>query len=467
MKNILIILIIMGLSGCGSLLKTPYQRPELTLPTAWQSRNTGTEWLKSSDQWWRIFNDPQLSQMISDVLVSNNDLAIAGIRLRQALLDVGLSNTNLTPDVSVNGEATNSKNTRRNTGASENYNTSISLSYELDLWGKLARTREQSQWQANASALDRQNTALMLLGTTGQFYWQIASLNQKIGNSEKSLGIAQETQRITLSGFEAGAIGQLDVIQARQSVLDQQNALQDLIQQREEARNSLAILFNRPPSQRAPERVGLDPSQTISITPDLPLSVIGRRPDVQSAEWQLRAALAATDAARLDFYPSLSLGASLGVGSAVFSEWFSNPVRTLSSTVALPFIQWNTVQLTVERSNLDVQQAAATFRSKVYSALADVEKALSQREVYQMQRTNTLASLRLSQQRLVLAKSQYLAGAVSLQTWLDAQNAMLSTENQLADIQSGYLSTTLQLWLALGGEVIPESRMEKSVSQKI
>ncbi|AEX50015.1 efflux transporter outer membrane subunit [Rahnella aquatilis] len=441
------------LAGCGAFLKTPYQQPELNLPQDWQNKQTGTAWLTHTPQWWRVFNDPQFSQMISDVLIHNDDLAIAGYRLRQAALDAGLSNTNLTPDVSAGGEASNSKNTRRNTAAHENYNASVTTSYELDLWGKLARTREQAQWQMNATALDRQNTALMLIGTTGQYYWQIAALNEQIGNTEKSIQLAMETERITRSGYEAGAINQLDVLQARQSVIDQTNSLRELNQQREEARNALAILFGRAPSARAPEKMFLDPRQTIGLTPDLPLSVISRRPDVQSAEWKLRASLAASDVARLNFYPSLSLGATLGAGSAVFSEWFSNPARTLSSGLTLPFVQWNTVQLTVERSELDVRQAAATFRQSVYSALSDVENTTSQRNTYQAQREDLLVSLGLGEQRLRLAKSQYLAGAVSLQTWLDAQSSLLSAENQLADAQARYLNATLQLWLALGGEV--------------
>lgn len=455
-KLILPMVICLLLSGCGSLLKSEYQRPELIIPAGWQTNNTGQTWLKNSSQWWTVFNDPQLSQAISEMLKNNNDLAAAGIHLQQVRLDRGLTDTNLTPDVTVGGSASNNKNTRRNTQSTESYDASVGLSYELDLWGKLARTREQSEWLVRASELDRQNTALTLIGTTAQFYWQIASLNQKIANTQRSIELAQETEQITHSRFNAGAVSQLDVIQAQQSVLQQRNSYRSLLEQRTEARNSLAILFNRPPGLHVPERQSLDLAQTIELRPDLPLSVIGRRPDVQSAEWQLRAALAGSDVAKLGFYPSLSLSATLGAGSNLFNEWFSNPVRTLGSSVALPFIQWNTVQLTIERSNLDVQQAGITFRSKVYSALADVEKTTAQKATSLQQRETAQATLDLSHQRLILAKSQYLSGAVSIQTWLDAQDSVLTSENQLIDIQNSYLDSSMQLWLALGGESIPE-----------
>lgn len=456
MKILHVTLVALALTGCGSLMKTDYKRPELTIPTQWSTQESGSAWFVHSHHWWTVFSDPQLSQAIDDVLTRNNDLAIAGFRLQQARLDSHLSDTNLTPDVSVLGSADNNKNIRRNTESSENYSSSVNLSYEVDLWGKLARTREQSAWQAEASALDRQNTALILIGNTAQYYWQIAGFNQKVVNSDRSLGLAKETEAITKSRFAAGAVSQLDVLQATQSVLDQENSLKDLVQQREEARNALAILFNRPSSMRLPERDALDLNQSITLKAGLPVEVIAHRPDVQSAERDLRAALAGSDVAALSFYPTLSLSAALSVGSSVFSQWFSDPMRAVGSSVALPFVQWNTVQLTIARSKLDIKVAASLFQKTVYIALSDVEKSLTQRQKWTQQRENALLSLTLSQHRLAVAKSQYLAGAVSIQTWLDAQNNLLTVENQLSDIQYNYLNSTMQLWLAMGGEAIPE-----------
>jgi outer membrane protein TolC len=132
----------------------------------------------------------------------------------------------------------------------------------------------------------------------------------------------------------------------------------DLRQQRDESRNALVILLSRPPGQYPAERAFLDIQQSVPVAQRLPLDVIARRPDVQSAEMNLRAALAGSDVARLSFYPSLTLNASLNAGAAVFQQWFSNPARTLGSALDLPFIQWNKVRLTIEKSDLDVQTAA-------------------------------------------------------------------------------------------------------------
>jgi outer membrane protein TolC len=321
----------------------------------------------------------------------------------------------------------------------------------------LARAREQAQWQAEATEQDRQNTALTLIGNTAQYYWQIANLNQKIKQQQAGLEISQQTLALVQSRYASGAAGQLDLLQAKQSLLNRENTYRTLQQQREENRNALAILFNRSPTDRQAERSSLDINQDVPIAKVLPVEVIARRPDVKAAEGRLRAALAGSDVERLSFYPSLSLAASLGSASSIFSQWFSNPVRTLGANAALPFVQWNTVQLTIEKSDLDVKQAAIVFRSQVYNALADVDNAMSQRLSYQQQKINQQQNLQLSQQRLVLARSQYQAGAVSFQSLLDAEDDLLTIETNLSDLQYNYLNATMKLWLALGGGVEKDS----------
>ncbi|MCB5309417.1 efflux transporter outer membrane subunit [Yersinia massiliensis] len=441
------------LTGCGSLLKSDYQRPMLSVPDEWRVKDSGAGYLHHSTHWWENFDDPQLSDSINRMLVSNNDLVTAGLTLQKARLTAGLTNTNLTPDITLTGAGSNTRSLNENTQPRESYSTSLALSYELDLWGKLARAREQSAWEVNATEQDRQETALSLIGTTADLYWQIAKFNQQLSYQQAALVISQDTLKILQSRYAAGDASEIELLQGQQSLLERQNQYQNLEQQREAARNAMALLFNRAPDYRRAERQSLDLQQQVPIAQSLPLQVIAQRPDVQAAEWRLRAALAGSDVAKLNFYPTLSLGASLDAGSAVFSQWFSNPSRTLSINSALPFLQWNTVQLTIDQSKVDVQLAAVDFRRKVYSALKDVDDAMTQRLSYQQQKQNQWQNLQLSQRRLSLANSQYQAGSVSFQTLLDAQDALLTSETSLLELQYNYLNATMKLWLALGGGV--------------
>ena len=446
MKRLLLLPVVFVLAGCSSLTRSDYQRPLLSLPTQWQPATDTV-----SEYGWQRFGDPRLLRVIEQVLESNNDLAAAAIAVQQARVAAGLTDTTMTPDVTVSGSASNSKNVRRGTSSQENYSSGITIAWELDLWGKLARTREQSEWEAVASEQDYHATVLTTMGTTAQLYWSIALYNQQIRNQRDGLAISQQTVQQVTSWFNAGKVGQLDVLQAQQALLERENQWRTLVQQRQNTRNALALLLNRPAEQHADESPALDVNQQVPIAQKTPLRVIAQRPDIQAAESRLRAALAGYDATRLQFYPALSLDASLNAGSQIFSQWFSDPIRSIGSALTLPFIQWNTQQLTVKQADLAVKQAAITFRSTAYSALAEVDEAMENRLSAEEQRARLHQSLALSQRRLTLTESRYRAGAVDFQTLLNAQDDLLTLENALAQNQYDYLYATLQLWLAQGG----------------
>lgn len=446
MKSLLMLSMLLLLTGCGALTRSDFQRPLLSLPTQWPAAMD-----KNAESRWR-FDDPRLARVIEQVLVSNNDLAAAAIALQQARVTAGLTHTNMTPAVTISGAASNVKNVRSGGASQESYSSGISIAWELDLWGKLARIREQSEWQALASEQDYHATVLSTIGTTAQLYWRIALYNQQIRNQRAGLAISQQTVEQVVSWFNAGKVGQLDVLQSRQALLTRQNQLRLLNQQRQNARNALALLLNRPAEQHADEATVLDVNQQVPVAQHTPLRVIARRPDIQAAESRLRAALAGYDAARLQFYPALSLDASLNAGSQIFSQWFHDPIRTTGTALTLPFIQWNTRQLTITQADLAIKQAAIAFRATAYSALAEVDDAMENRSSAEEQRVRLHQSLTLSERRLSLTQSRYRAGAVDFQTLLNAQDDRLNLENALAQAQYDYLYATLQLWLAQGGD---------------
>lgn len=450
-RNKVLVLYTLLMTGCASWVKSDYQQPVISVPSDWHNRGASTANLTNSLHWWDNFNDPQLSMLIEEALTNNQDLSKAGLQLQKARLQAGLTNTNLTPAITLNNTVSNNKDLLGNKASNGSYSTSLILSYELDLWGKLARAREQAEWEAKMSEQDRKEIALTITGNAAQYYWQIAHLNQQIIQQEQGITIARDTCTLATSRHSAGDVAQLDVLLAQQTVSERQNQLNSLQQQREALRNALALLLNRPPGGRSPERSMLDVYQDVPVAQRTPLEAISRRPDVNSAESQLRAALAGSDLARLNFYPSLSFDATLGAGNAIFQQWFANPSSTVAGTLALPFVQWNKVQLTIDQSRIDVQIAALNFRAKVYGALSDVDNALSSRLSYQQRKHEQLKILILVERRVILAKSKYLAGEVSIQTLLDAQDSLLTDLTTLSDLQYNYLYATMKLWLSLGG----------------
>ena len=175
MRPLTLLPLIILLTGCGNLTRSDYQRPLLSVPENWQ-RTEGDSIARSQEKaqrWWDRFGDERLSRVVGQVLESNNDLAAAALTLKQARISAGLTRTNISPDASLNGSGSNSKPLNSG-GSQESYSASLSLSYELDLWGKLARIREQSEWEAIASEQDYRATILSTIDTTAQLYWNIA-----------------------------------------------------------------------------------------------------------------------------------------------------------------------------------------------------------------------------------------------------------------------------------------------------
>lgn len=449
----LIAIVSLVLGGCSGLLpRSQYTRPDVSVPQQWQASSVTGSSVATKEQWWRDFNDPTLSVLIELALTTNNNLAAATIKVKRAQLSSRLTDTNLTPAVSVNATSSLSRdlNNRRDTRTS---GVSATASYELDLWGKLASARDASKWEAEATEADRQSTALALIGTTATGYWQIAYLNERIATAEASIVHAEKILELVEVKFDAGAVSALDKIQARQTLASQRAQLTQLIQQRTEARNALALLFNQPPGSNVAELQQLPRMPLPAVNAGLPASLLAQRPDLRAAEKRLGKFLASVDNVRASYYPSFSLTGTLGGSSTTLLQVLQNPYAALGTGLTLPFIQWNSMKLNVEMSQAEYEEAAVNFRQAFYSALGDVENALSARARYaeeNMQLEESLAMARMSEE---LAEVRYRAGSTALQSWLDAQESRRNEEKLLAENRFNRLKSCMTLYQVIGGTI--------------
>ena len=442
----------LALGGCT--LFQPERRPQrpLEVPGAWQQPPPGTPSAAAafSARWWSAFNDPQLDVLIDDALRTNNNLAAAGIRVQRAQLQAGLANTNLTPSVVGQASTGRSYDLKRGGVAGSSSTSLVTLSYELDLWGRLAAQRSAADWELKATESDRQATALSLVGTTAGLYWQVGYLNQRIVLSEAGMEDARRILALVRAKYAAGAVSGLDVAQAGQNLASQEAAHTQLLQQRVEARNALVILFDRPPETAAQEPSQLPNIALPTIDAGLPASLLSRRPDLRAAEQRLRGSLANVDATRTSFYPALSLTGSLGTSSTALGELLKNPVATLGAGLALPFLQWNTARLTVAVSQTQYEEAVLGFRQSLYTALSEVENSLSSRTQLRDESEKLAVALLQAQRAETLSEVRYRAGATALQPVLDAKDRRRSAEVSLALNRLNQLNATMTLYKALG-----------------
>ncbi|ABK11689.1 RND efflux system, outer membrane lipoprotein, NodT family [Burkholderia cenocepacia HI2424] len=435
------------LAGCAGARHDPL--PAVAMPANWAAPVAADAPAATGD-WWRSFGDPQLDALIDDALRANNDLAIAAIRVYRAQLQAGLVDTNLTPNVTLgaNGAVSRTLDTHQ---MSRSSGVNGSLSYELDLWGRLAALRDAAHWEADATADDLEAARLSLIGTTAALYWQIGYLNRQIALGDANIAYAERTLALVRSRHTAGAVSGLDLAQAEQSLAAQRAAQTQLIQQRTENRHALAILFDRPPQQRAAEPAALPDAAPPDVAAGLPASLLGRRPDLRAAEFRLRESLAQVDATRTSFYPTFTLTGSAGTTSTSLERVLTNPVGTLGLGLALPFIQWNTMQLQIRVSKSQYEEAVVGFRQRLYTALAEVENALSARVQLEREAEQRTLSLAQAQRAERLAAARFAAGATAVQPWLDQQQVLRSAQSADELTRLNRLNNQMKLYRALGG----------------
>ncbi len=438
------------LAGCAAQVHTPYQPPVVALPTAWEGTTEVSPLLR--DHWWQEFGDPTLNHLIEEALQRNNDLAAATLRVHRAQLQADLANSDRLPSLAVQGQAGLSRNLGSDSGETRSFSTSAAVGYELDLWGRVSRTADAADWEAQATEEDRAGTALSLIGTTASLYWQIAHLNQRIALSQASIDYTKRTLQLVEVQKEAGAATNLEVLEAKRSLADQEASHTTLVQQRVETRNALSILFDAPPrALQTTEPQNLSKAVLPQVDAGLPASLLARRPDLRAAESRLRSLLATTDATRAGFYPAINLSGSLGGSSEQLSRLLSNPIGALAADLTLPFVQWRDMQRTVKISETQYQEAILSFRQTLYNALAEVENSLSARRQYQKQAEKLELTLNAAQQTEELYRIRYQAGGSPLKLWLDAQETRRQAEIALAGNRLQQLENHITLCKALGG----------------
>jgi NodT family efflux transporter outer membrane factor (OMF) lipoprotein len=444
------------LAGCTAQLKTPYQTPAVTLPPAWEQPSGPTN--PAPEHWWEGFGDPVLNRLVTEALQRNNDLAAATILVRRAQLQAQLADSDRLPGVAVQASTGISRNLGSESNETRNLAASGAVSYELDLWGKLGSTYDAARWSAQATEEDRASTALALIGTTASLYWQVAYLNQRITLSRTSIEYARRTLELVRVQKAAGAASTLEILEAERNLASQEANQTTLVQQRVEARNALAILFDGPPQPlltREPQ--DLAGAELPEVETGLPAQLLQRRPDLRAAEARLRGALANTDATRASFYPSINLTGSLGDSSEDLTRLLNNPVAALTADLALPFLQWRDMQRTVKISETEYDQAILTYRQALYKALSEVENSLSARQQLRLQAEKLELTVRAAVQSEELYRIRYQAGGSPLKFWLDAQENRRQAEILLAANRLAQLQNHITLAKALGGDTAADA----------
>lgn len=451
--KLLLVCSAIALSACHAIKAS--DRPEINFEEQWLlESNADAEQQAIEEQWWQQFNSPELNRLVDMALANSPDIRIATERVVQAELQMNSAGASLFPALNLTVNSGVSRN-RPNSGDwsnSENSRVSLGMSYELDLWGRVAASRASAKASFVAQSYDYQAARLSLIAGVADAWFSWLTVQQRLSIVEKNIDIAQHSYEIIEARYRNGAIASAELSSQKINLVSQQAALQPLRLQEQQLRASLAILVGQEPYPFVLAREALDDVIAPSVDVGVPADILSRRPDLIAAEARLQAADANVKQARTALLPAISLNLSAG-RSATQVLPFNAGSDNLAASVSLAQMLFDRGRLRNQVKISQSQQIALLeqYRKAIYTALYEVGDALERLETYAIQEQQQEDMLAKYREILRVSNVRYKAGKDDLLSVLNAKRSVFQRQEQLVQIQKARLQASIDLYKALGG----------------
>jgi multidrug efflux system outer membrane protein len=457
------------LGGCA--VGPDYHKPSAETPPAWQpvepwhEAAPGDSVLKGN--WWELFQDPQLNPLVEQALTSNQNLRVAAARLQQAQDQLTIARSALFPSVDLSASASRSKSsanrplsayTSPNQSTVQNdFGIGPSVSYELDLFGRVRREVEGARASAQQAQADFENTRLVLMATLATNYFSLRELDAEIEVVRHSLDLERDALNFVSSRHDLGFATGLDLAQ-QQAVLDASATQLELLQnQRAQVEHAIATLIGTPaPSFALPSAASATALPALPV--GLPSDLLQRRPDVASAERAMAAANARIGVAKAAYFPNINLMPGLGVPafgweSNALAGLFTAPSRlwSIGLSASQTLFDAGKTRAQVRFADADYTAAVASYRQTVLTAMEEVENGITGLSSLERAETQANASVRSAQRAFDIANDRYKGGVDTYLDVITAQQTLLTNQRQAVQIQGQQFATAVFLVKALGG----------------
>ena len=448
----------MFLSNCA--VGPEYVRPTINEPISYKESN-GWKVAQPQDatipsMWWEIFNEPQLNALEAEVDVSNQNIIAAEAQFRQARALVREARASYFPTVTAGIGVTHSRTPSLTTTTSArtttNYSLPLDVSWEVDVWGRIRRTVEANQANAQVSAADLQAVRLSLQAALAQAYFQLRTYDAQIELLERTVAAYLKSVELTKNRYAAGVASQGEVVQAETQLKTTQAQAIDVGVQRAQTEHAIALLIGK-----APLDLSLAASPLVTPPPDIPVGVpselLERRPDIAAAERSMAAANAEIGIAEAAFFPSLTLSASGGFESTNITQWLTWPMRFWSVGAG---ISQTVYDGGLRRAQTDFARAAyeatvATYRQTVLAAFQSVEDSLAALRILEQEAQVQAEAVTAARRSVTFTTNQYKAGIVTYLDVITTQTIALLNEINAVQILGRRMTAAVLLVEALGG----------------
>lgn len=462
------------LTGC--VVGPDYKKPDAVIPPdwGWKLAEPNDEAIK--DNWWQLFQDPLLNQLEAQATAANQQLQIAVARVDQSRDIARISKAKFFPRLTFD-PSISSFHTQHDHVPSElsetAYTMPLDLSYEIDLWGKIRRSFESAQAQAQANVADYYNVLLTLHGDVAINYFLLRQLDAQLALLHETLDLRQKSVSIIGERFQAGMAPKLDLERARTDLAQTKTSVIEAQRQRDDLQNALALLCGQPAAT-----FQIQPGTLNEILPEIPVGLpsklLERRPDVAEAERKMAAANAQIGVAKAAFFPALTLTGDAGYSSfhaTSLLNWESRLFQ-IGPAVTLPILNGGRLTTELKATRANYQAVCAAYQQQVLIAFKDVSDSLVDLNSYARQMDSETEAVTVANRTAKISIERYRQGLINYFDVLDSERTQLQVQSQAIQIHALQLISTVHLIKALGGgfesdilEAKSESQVEKAVAR--
>ena len=441
----------LGMASCQ--LGKHYTRPELNLPERLSKVHQSDTLTIADMQWWEIYTDTTLQQLISKTLDHNKDLLISAARVKELAALKRIDWANLFPRIDAKAymekEASNyGGNSYKN---STEQGAKFVATWELDLWGNLRWAKDKSMAQFLGSIEAQRALKMSVISEVAQAYFELVALDNELKIVRQTLKAREEGVRLAKLRFEGGLTSETSYQQAKVEYARTATLVPELERKISVKENDIAYLAGEYPQviRRSilPEEVKLPESLPVG----LPSTLLERRPDVREAEQRLIAANAAVGMAFTNLLPRITLTANYGLESKEISDFFKSPIHYLNANLLGPLFAMGNNRAMLKAQKAAYEQACYSYEKAVLSAFKDARNAIVEfnkiKEIYESRRELE----RSSKAAMELAQLQYINGVIGYLDVLDAQRSYFDAQIGLSNAIRDKQITMVKMYKALGG----------------
>ena len=454
-------LILAAAVAYGCTVGPNYQRPPVMMPDVYRGLATDQAGIGGSasfgDQnWWEVFQDEALQELISAALEQNYDVRIAAARILQARAQLGIVRADQLPIVSAGAVAARERLSQSQSApAPDTTITQLSATgeWELDFWGKFRRGTEAARANLLANEWARQEVIRTVVSDVASGYFRLRELDLELEISRQTLASRRDSLRLTQLLADRGATSLLDVRQAEQLVFGAAAAIPDIERQIEQQENFISALLGNHPQAVPRGRTLTEQPHAPEVPAGLPSELLERRPDVRQAEQKVVAANASIGVARANYFPQILLTGTGGFQSSALSSLFSGPAGLwmLGVSAAQPVFEGGRLRNRVALAEAQQEEAAIVYQRTIQQALRDVSDALVAYRKTQEFRVQQEQLTRSAEDATRLSNMRYTGGTASYLEVLDSDSRKFVAQLNLAEAQFNELQSIVFIYRALGG----------------